>query len=107
MQTPYLIPLQPTPQILSIALAGVTYQLTIYWNAQNNSWTIDIADSSGNPILTGIPMVTGCDLLGQFEYLNFGGELVAQTANGTDAIPTFTNLGSNGNLYFLLETGEV
>lgn len=102
--TPYLIPLQPTAQVLNITMAGVQYQLTIKWNAQSQSWTIDIADSSGTPILCGIPMVTGCDLLGQFEYLNFGGQLVAQTKDGTDAIPTFTNLGSNANLYFLLET---
>lgn len=104
MITPFLIPLQPNPQILLITLAGVQYQLTVKWNAQCQSWMIDIADSSANPILSGIPMVTGCDLLGQFAYLKFGGELVAQTNNGTDAVPTFTNLGGNGNLYFLVKS---
>jgi Concanavalin A-like lectin/glucanases superfamily len=102
--TPYKIPLRPSPQILGITLAGVRYLLTVKWNDFNNSWTIDIADVNGNQILSGIPMVTGCDLLAQFKYLNFGGQLIAQTANNTDAIPTFANLGINGNLYFVVKS---
>ena len=107
MLTPYQIPLQSNPQILNITLAGTQYTLTIKWNSQCQSWVIDIADVNGNPILSGVPMVTGTDLLGQFEYLNFGGELVAQTMNATDDVPDFTNLGTNGNLYFLVEQGEI
>lgn len=101
MSTPYLIPLQPTPQTLTISLSGVQYQLTVRWNETNQSWIIDIADSNGNPILSGIPMVTGADLLEQFEYLDIGGMLLAQTSSNTDAVPTFANLGSDGNLYFV------
>lgn len=100
--TPFLIPLSPTPQTLSVALAGVTYQLTVRWNEQNQAWTLDIADNSGNPILSGIPLVTGEDLLAPFGYLNFGGQLIVQTSNDVDAVPTFQNLGSTGNLYFVV-----
>jgi hypothetical protein len=100
--TAFLVPLLPTPQTLTISLAGVRYQLTVRWNQINKSWVIDIADNSGNPILTGIPMVTGADLLEQFGYLGFGGKLVAETSSDLFAVPTFANLGNDGQLYFVV-----
>lgn len=96
-----LIPLQPTNQTFQITLAGVQYTFTIRWNDANQAWTLDIADSSQNPIISGIPIVTGTDLLAPYGYLNFSGKLIAQTTNDTDAVPTLANLGSTGNLYFV------
>lgn len=64
---------------------------------------LDISDFSNNPILTGIPIVTGSDLLEQFGYLKFGGKLIAQTDTDTLAVPNFNNLGSSGNLFFVVE----
>ena len=95
------IPLKSTPQSLTIALAGVTYQLTIKWCDPSSCWVIDIADINGIPILSGIPMVGGADLLGQFGYLGFGGQLIAQVDFDPDAVPGFTNLGTTGHLYFV------
>jgi hypothetical protein len=100
--TPYLIPLLPTPQTLSITLAGVQYNLSVWWNNVSQNWMIDIFDINNNPIVTGIPMVTGVDLLEQFGYLGFGGQLIAQTTNDPDVVPTFADLGSTGNLYFVV-----
>lgn len=102
MSTPYEIPLSPQPQRFGIAIAGTTYTLTVRWNVINASWIIDIADANGNSILSGIPMVTGADLLEQFGYLNFGFQLVAQTDNAPDVVPTFADLGSTGHLYAIL-----
>jgi hypothetical protein len=102
MPTPFLIPLQSTNQRITITLAGVLYQLTVRWNDMNQAWQLDIADQNGNAIVSGIPVVTGRDLLAPFQYLNFGGQLIAQTANDTTAVPTLTNLGSAGNLYFVV-----
>jgi hypothetical protein len=99
--TPFEIPLKPTPQTLAITLAGVQYRLTVRWNWVNDSWVIDISDTNSNPLVTGIPMVTGADLLEQFAYLGFGGQLIAQTDNDPSAVPTFTNLGTTGHLYFV------
>ena len=99
MSTPFLIPLQPINQRFIISLAGVQYQFTVRWNNMNQAWTLDIADSSGNAIISGIAIVTGGDLLEPYGYLNFGFQLIAQTTNDTDAVPTFTNLGSTANLY--------
>jgi predicted Zn-dependent protease with MMP-like domain len=101
MSTPYEIPLTAAPQQLLISLANVTYQLTVKWNDEASVWVLDIADSSGNGILNGIPLVTGTDLLGQFAYLGLGGSLVAQTDSDLTSPPTFTNLGDTGHLYFV------
>lgn len=101
----YEIPLQPSAQTLRIRLSGVYYNLTILWNNFNNTWTLDIADDAGNGILSGIPLVVGVNLLQQYDYLNFGGMLVANvdvtgfTDNSTN--PTYENLGIDGHLYFV------
>lgn len=99
--TPFVLPLIPSPQTLTIPLNGVLYQLTLHWCDPAQCWILDIADNSGNPLVQGIAVVTGADLLEQFGYLNFGGQLIAQTDNNADEVPTFNNLGSTGNLFFV------
>lgn len=95
------IPLSPTPQQFTIALAGVVYTLTVkYLNVDQGGWTVDIGDAQNNPIVTAIPLVTGADLLEQYAYLNFGGTLTVSTDNSPDAPPTFQNLGVNSHLWF-------
>lgn len=98
----YEIPLTPAPQRFSISLAGTFYRLAILWrdNAQGG-WVLDIATQDGTPIIGGIPLVTGCDLLAQYKYLGLGGALVVQTDHDPDAVPTFANLGVQGRLYFV------
>lgn len=95
------IPLTPVPQRFSISLNGVTYQLRSVWNAIAQVWVVDIADSSGQPVVSGIPLVCGANLLEQFDYLAIGGELIAQSDNDPNSPPTFDSLGSTGHLYFV------
>lgn len=99
--TPHLIPLIAGPQTLSITLAGTVYNLNVYWCRPAATWMLDIADSSNNPILSGLPLITGADLLEQYAYLDFGGQLIAQTTNDALLPPAFDNLGTSGNLYFV------
>jgi len=103
MSTYYEIPLSSQPQTFNIPLAGVTYGFAVTWNVVNASWMINIADASGNPIISGIPMVTGADLLEQYAYLNLGFALVAQTDNAPDVVPTFADLGTTGHLYAIVD----
>ena len=98
--TPYEIPLSPIPQTFTIDLGATTYQLTVTYNGVSEVWNLDIADQTGVPILQGLPIVAGCDMLEQFGYLKFGGQLIAQTDHSDDA-PTLANLGSTGNLYYV------
>lgn len=103
MTTAYEIPLSPTPQTLTIALSGKTYRLKLRWNVTAQVWILDITDEQGVDILTGLAVVTGCDLLEPFDYLDFGGSLVALTDNNYDLPPTFKNLGSTGHIYWITE----
>ena len=101
----YKIPLSTKPQTFNINLADKEYRLTIRWNASlgSESWILDIATANnGTPILSGIPIVTGVDLLGPYEYLEFGGHLVCYSGS-SDAIPTFENLGVENELLFVVD----
>lgn len=99
MQT-FEVPLSAEPQVFQIALAAVTYQLSLQWNEETATWVLDIRDENQQPIVTGIPLVTGADLLGQYTYLNFGGQLYAETVGDLSTPPTFENLGDEGKVYF-------
>jgi hypothetical protein len=123
--TYYEIPTIASPQSFSITLAGVSYNMTImYHNAFANvtnapvgvatdngsnintneigGWILDIFDANNSPIVCGIPLVTGIDLLYQYSYLNIGGSLVVATDGNPIIPPTFSNLGTSGHLYFVV-----
>jgi hypothetical protein len=101
----YEIPLQPgTPQTFSILLSGVTYRLTFTYRNDpggQGGWCVDIADANGNAILSGVPLVTGANLLEQYDYLNFGGQLWVASVGDPDLPPTFDSLGDDTVLYWI------
>lgn len=101
-QVPYEIPLDPKPQSFTITLAGVEYLLSLGWNFFSNSWTLDIGSADGTPILAGIPLVSGANLLEQYDYLNFGGSLIVQSDSDLYAIPQYGTLGVTDHVYFLV-----
>lgn len=95
------LPVSSTAQSFFVQLVNVSYKLTFRWNAVAVCWVMDIADAEEVPIVQGIPVVTGTDLLSPYAYLGIGGGLVALTEGNQDAVPTFENLGSGGNVYFV------
>ena len=107
--TVYEIPTGGGATFFNIALAGTTYQFVLlYRDAQSScaggcGWVLDINDTLGNPIVCGISLVTGIDLLAQYAYLNFGGQLWVTTDGVPDAVPTYSNLGAvpGGHLYWI------
>lgn len=102
MGTYFTVPLQAQPQTLTVALSGTTYVLSLsYRNTSGGGWVLDIANAAGNPILQGVPLVTGANLLRQYAYLGFVGALWVQTLDNPDAVPTFKNLGSDGLLFYV------
>lgn len=100
--TPYEIPLSPQPQTLQIDLSGTIYQLTFYWSTQGQCWMFNLADVDGNPLLMGAPVVTGINLLRQYDYLGIAGDIIVQTDHNPDQVPTFTNLGTEGHVYYVV-----
>ncbi len=98
----FQVPLISGPQTFPIVLGSTTYQFTfIYRNADQGGWILDIDDDAGNPLVHGIPLVTGTDLLSQYAYLGFSGSLYCQTLSDPDAVPTFENLGTDGCVFWI------
>ena len=95
------IPTSPEPQRFLITLAaGQTYQLvTQYRDAPEAGWTLDIGEPNGTPIISGIPLVTGINLLAQYQHLIVGSLFVLSDVE-TWAVPGFSDLGVSSHLYF-------
>ena len=100
--TVYTIPTQGTAQIFTTSLAGVTYTLKLQWCAPAGCWILQIGDSQYNPVAAGIPLLTGADLLEQLGYLGIGGSMLVQSTNDPDEVPGYSELGSTGELYFVV-----
>lgn len=97
------IPLSPNNQKFSITLSGVTYVLRFLFNQtldENASWLLDISDAGGNPLVCGIPIVTGEDMLVQYKYLGINIVLFCFTDGDPAAIPTAKNLGVSSHIYY-------
>ncbi|HFU7544833.1 TPA: hypothetical protein ACH7AF_005090 [Escherichia coli] len=58
------IPLTADNQQFSIVLGGVTWRISIIW--RDLYWIMDLQNDRGEPVISGIPLVTGADLLAQY-----------------------------------------
>jgi hypothetical protein len=95
------------PFIEKVTWNAVAYTLHFAWNVPAQCWTLDIWDASDTvPLLNGLAMTTGADLLGQFGYLPLASEaiLIAMTtgpAVSPDMVPNFEDLGIDGHIYIV------
>ncbi len=99
--TSYEIPLAGMPETFAIPLNGTTYRLTVqYRDAELGGWFLDIADATGSPIVSGIALVTGANLLDQYcqETIAGGAALYVINVAGGDDAPAFGNLGTDTRL---------
>lgn len=98
------IPLSPTPQRLRATLNGQQYTLTFIYRGTPDGaggWIMDVGDANNNPLASGLPLVTGADLLAQLQYVGInGGMAIGSDGNGSD-VPGFNDLGINSHLYFV------
>lgn len=53
----------------TLTLDGVRFQLDTYTNRADGSWYMDLFDTDGTPLVQGIALVTGLDLLYPYRYL--------------------------------------
>lgn len=105
--TLYELPFTAQPQYVSFRLAGVLYRFKLGWNTWLECWIVDVLTPSGRPIVEGIPLVMGCNLLEQFEYLGLGGQLFGLSDHGpAEVVPDFYDLGVNGHVYFFPDPPE-
>jgi hypothetical protein len=101
MTTTYKIPLTPKPQSFSVTFPnGVDYQIRLLYQFNDDAcWIMDISDAAGTPMVCGIPLVTGADLLAQYAYLGFGAQMFVTTEGDIAEPPHWWNLGGAANLY--------
>lgn len=125
MATWYEIPLVAQAQSFSVQLDGVSYTMELMFHEANagmddapvgadtsspgavfdtnvlDGWALDISDDTGNPIVCGIPLIPGIDLLYQYQYLGIGGALMVIVDGIPDGVPDFAGLGTLGHLYLV------
>lgn len=101
----FLLPLTNIPQEFNINLNGRELIVICKWNDMpDGGWVVDLLDFITNEsIIAGIPLVSGADLLDQYEYLELGGGLVVFTDGDQNAVPTLENLGIESNVYYITE----
>lgn len=104
------IPLSPEPQTFTITLSGRELRLTVRWFeppavvAEPGGWVMDMARAVDNaPIVAGVPLVTGADLLEPYAYLGIKGQMRVFTDGNRNAVPTLDNLGTASHLLFGVE----
>jgi hypothetical protein len=88
------------PQSFNCQLGETTYQVDLIWNERSSVWMMDILNpTTQQPIVSGLALVLGADLLVEFA-LGIGALVVVdETGTGTEA--TVTSLGSTTNVYWI------
>lgn len=105
MATAYEIPLTPGPQAFAMDISGVTYRFRfLYLDVPEAGWVMDISDAAGAPLVCGVPLVTGADLLGQYAYLGINAVLQVVSDEMPDAVPTYGALGTTSHLLMTVPT---
>ncbi|MCT4713259.1 hypothetical protein MUA04_24120 [Enterobacteriaceae bacterium H11S18] len=99
---PVEIPLTQDNQYFQATLDGINYTLRVIWR-DTAGWIMDIMGSGGVPVLSGVPLVTGANLLAQYPQLGINGTLMVVTDVGAPDDPTKTNLGTYSHLIFVQE----
>lgn len=95
------IPLTAQPQAFAIALGGTEYRMRLtYLATREGGWLLDIGDAGGVPLVCGIALVTGLDLLAQYAHLGISGRLWVISAGDPTHVPAFNELGTVSKLYF-------
>ncbi len=82
----YILPVKNSPNQhfqANVIIGGQTRRLhlTLCFREAIGRWTLDIAGDAGNPLLTGIPLVCGVNVLAPFAALGLGALVVLDTLN--------------------------
>lgn len=99
--TPYEIPTTPRHERFRITLSGTEYQITQRYCQGAQAWVVNIDQADGTPRVRGLMLVTGVDLMSQFEHLGLAGAIVVQSDDVVDKVPSYATLGQTGHVYYL------
>lgn len=93
----YEIPLAKEAQTFFTSLNGTKYKFKLIWR-DPIGWFLDIAKTDDTPLINGIAVVTGVNLLKQYQHL-IKGELWVYT-NGLEN-PDYKSVGTTLKLYWV------
>lgn len=92
----YEIPLNNGNQKFNIRLGGVQYKFQLIYRVK--SWYLDIFDTGENPLIAGLPLVMGDNLLIQHQHIIKGSLYVLNT--NEDENQAFSDLGTLIKLFW-------
>jgi hypothetical protein len=97
------IPLTSKPeQLFSIVIKATKYDMRVILNSRTGNWSLDLA-ADGKDLVTGIALLPGADIFGQYN-LDIGiGYIVNLENPGQD--PSRDQLGKLSRLFILTEEG--
>lgn len=94
-------------QTMKVTVPGdnrnLSLTLTFQYNTIAKYWIMGVYDTpSGQPIVVGIPLLCGHDLLGQYQYLRIGSAYIVNIGDPTIETPNETNIADNFILVWTL-----
>lgn len=95
------IPLVPQQAVFDVLFDdGVLTFRLLYNEAVEAGWMLDIYDRDQTPLIMGIPLVAGADLLQQYATLGLNLKLWVVTDGDATLPPTRDNLGLQSRLLY-------
>lgn len=95
-------PLSPNAQQMTVPIGEKEFTFRFAWSdSPAGGWFIDISSLDGTPLVRGLPLTAGENVLQQFDHLGIGGEIHVQTDADPLAEPTYENLGLNGRVFLV------
>ena len=89
----YAIPLTTGAQQFTIKLGENALQIRLVWReAQGGGWFMDLSDTDGTQVLSGLVLRCGHDLLEEHAYLGLG-KLTVFLDGKSDSDPIYDDMG--------------
>lgn len=92
------IPVSNKNQQFDIQLGGGRYRIRLVYR-QFCGWVADMMDQAGTDIFTGVPLVSGTDILEPYRYMGFNGSLIF-VCDETAGELSLSEFGRKNRLYF-------
>lgn len=95
------IPLGSVPGTVSLNLPGRSVRLRLTFEDGEGTWIMDIYDDGEAPLVCGIPLLIGLDLLGPYGHLGFNTRMFVLRRGGDPAEDIgYDDLGTAAGLFF-------
>jgi hypothetical protein len=96
-------PLSPSAQQMTVPIGARELTFRFAWSdSPAGGWFVDISSIDGTPLVRGLPLTAGENVLQQFNYLGIGGAIHVQTDVDPLVEPTYDNLGLNGRVFLVM-----